>query len=73
MIVDELRRAARAEPFQPFILQTNDGRSFFVDDSFHIGIAPNGKSVAVALPDGTFDFLHMSAIVRVEVVSPASH
>lgn len=72
MIVDDIRRAKCAEPFQPFVIETTDGRSFLVDEYLHVVVAPNGRSVAVALSDGTFDYLHSGAIARVKSVTPAS-
>ena len=72
MIVQEIRRAFHAEPFQPFILETNDGRSFLVEEYLHIVVAPNGRSVAVALPEGGFDYLHAAAIAGVRMASAAS-
>jgi hypothetical protein len=52
MIIDDIRAASNAEPFQPFALRLKDGRILPVVDAFHISIGAQGRVVSVGLSDG---------------------
>ena len=46
-----------------------DGRKFKVGSAESVAIPPRGKTVAVAMPDGTFDFVDLAQVASIKVKS----
>lgn len=50
-IVETIRQLRLAEPFRQFHVILKDGRRLFVDQPYHVGIAPDGSHLMV-VPGG---------------------
>lgn len=53
MTVQQIRRMHQAQPFQPFDIHLADGRALSVRHPENLAITPLGRTIGVALPDGT--------------------
>jgi hypothetical protein len=65
MTIEQIRKPHQAQPFQPFDINLADGRSLPVDHPELLAIVPPGRTVGVALSDGTietFDLLLVTSI-----------
>ncbi len=51
MDVEINRKLRLADPFRQFYVILKDGRRFFVDKPYHLGIAPDGSHLMVS-PNG---------------------
>ncbi len=72
MIVDEIRARLRAQPFKPFILRMNDGRTFVVPDVGWMAMGGKGLTGVVAKPDGGPAFIDPSEAAAVEPLDPSA-
>ena len=66
MTVDQLRKMHRAEPFQPFEIHLADGRSVPVNHPEFLAINPPGRTIAVALDDGTIEILDLLLVTSLK-------
>jgi hypothetical protein len=48
MDLNRLKQLKLADPFRPFYLLLNDGRRFFIRQSYEFAVAPDGSRVAVS-------------------------
>jgi hypothetical protein len=65
MRVDEIRKALRAGPFEPFVIRTSDGREYPVRHPEFLAIVYGGRAVVVADTDETYeliDVLHITSL-----------
>jgi len=60
MTIDQLRNAARAQPFKPFTICLGDGRQFFVGHPEFITIAPTAsRTFVVAEPEENYRMIDL--------------
>lgn len=59
MTIEQLRKAHRTHPFEPFVLRTADGREFEVNHPEVLAISPVGRTVVVMAPDGAHDVIDL--------------
>jgi hypothetical protein len=67
MIAEQLVALRRAEPFKPFRLLTNDGRSLAVEFGCYLAISPDRKKLVYAKPEGGFEIIAVNNISEVVV------
>ncbi len=68
MTIEQLRKAHRSQPFEPFVLRTADGREFKVSHPEALSISPLGRTIVVMTPDGAhevIDLLPVASITRI--------
>lgn len=66
-VVDAIRQLRLAQPFRQFYVVLRDGRRLFVDEPYHVGIAPDGSHLMVC-PGGTeINHLMPEDVVKVDV------
>lgn len=73
MNVDDLRALRRAEPFKPFRLQLDDGRTLPVERAAFLAIAPTGTSVVYSSEDGGVEIIKTSSIVSARIDESLRH
>jgi hypothetical protein len=66
MTVDQLRKMHRAQPFQPFDIHLADGRSLAVEHRELLAIAPPGRTIGVALADGTIEVVDLLLVTSLK-------
>jgi len=54
MDMKRLRELRLANPFRPFYLILTDGRRCLVDEAHHMGMAPDGSRLGVAMKNGVW-------------------
>ena len=59
----------RAQPFQPFELHLADGRSLPVEHPECLAISPPGRTVGVALRDGTIEVVDLLLVTSLKPIS----
>jgi len=57
MRTDDLRKALRAVPFEPFRVRVVDGREYRVDHPEFMAIAPDGRRVVVFDTEGLVEWV----------------
>lgn len=51
MHIDDIKKALRAEPFRPFIVNLADGRTFAINHPEFLAVPPDGRrTIIVFLP-----------------------
>ena len=65
-LIDYVRRWTEGEPFRPFTLRLEDGRSIPVTRLAHFACSDSGETVAVFLPDGTLEIIAQKSITSVQ-------
>jgi hypothetical protein len=69
MTMDEIRKYKRAEPFQPFVIHTDDGRQFRVFHHYNVALSPTGRAIAVAVEnEDAFETLHVSQVAHISLM-----
>ena len=68
--LDELRKARYQQPFQPFILRLQDGRTIPINDWAAIGYPPN--TVLIIKEDATTVIIDQSQVKAIEYLIPVS-
>jgi hypothetical protein len=66
MTAEQLRKLHRAKPFQPFDIYLADGRSLPVDDPELLAITPPGRTIGVALRDGTIEIVDLLLVTSLK-------
>jgi len=56
-MLEQVRKAYRAEPFVPFFLHLADGRRIPVRERFFMALPPGSRKITVAVSDDAFDFI----------------
>ena len=73
MTIEQLRKVYLAQPFQPFSIHLDDGRSFKIPHREFISHPPNGRTlVAYCEGDDAFDILDLLLVTGIEVHSTKS-
>jgi len=66
MTVEQLQKAYKAEPFQPFVVHLADGREFSVPHREFLWLVPNSRTFAVAHPDGSAEIFDLLLVTSLE-------
>jgi hypothetical protein len=66
MTIEQLRKMHRAEPFHPFDIHLADGRALTVSHPECLAIAPPGRTVGVALTDGTIEIVDLLLVTTLK-------
>ena len=66
MTVEPLRKIILTRPFQPFDIHLADGRSLPVPYPEFLAINPPGRTIAVSLPDGTFEIVELLLVTSLK-------
>jgi len=69
MTIEQIRRMHRAQPFRPFDIHLADGRSLPVTHLECLAITPPGRTVGVALPDGTIEIVDLLLVTTLKPVA----
>jgi hypothetical protein len=67
MDVKQIRALRDAEPFKPFVLTLDDGRQFFIEAHYYLGISPKENLVLAVSKERTAWF----SPARIRQVEPA--
>jgi hypothetical protein len=65
-MLEQVRRAYRAEPFVPFVLHLADGRKIPVRERFFMALPPGSRTITVAVSDDAFDFIDARLVTDLE-------
>jgi hypothetical protein len=71
MTTELLQRHIHRTPFVPFVLRLADGQQLRVPHPDFISHAPNTRTAAVALPDGSFEYVDLLLVVGLVTDEPA--
>ena len=66
MTVEQLRKMHQLRPFQPFDIHLADGRSLPVDHPELLAITPPGRTIGVALKDGTIEVVDLLLVTSLK-------
>jgi hypothetical protein len=72
MTIEQVRQMHRAQPFQPFELYLADGRSLNVSHPELLAIHGQGRTVAIAVPDGAFEIVDLLLVTSLKPVTNGS-
>ena len=72
MAIEEIRRLRLADPFRPFVIHLADGRRFSVPRAEFLALSPTGRTIAVFMPDDTFEIVDVPSVKRLSVNSKRS-
>jgi hypothetical protein len=67
MISSTIREYLRASPFEPFVVQMNDGRRFEVPHPDFAALAPNGSRLFVFRSDAEDSLVTLSTLLIASV------
>jgi hypothetical protein len=67
MTIEQIKKLYDSQPFQPFVIHLANGREVPVASREFIMAAPSGRTLAVALPDDTFDIIDLLLVSDVVV------
>lgn len=70
MRAEEIRKAQKAEPFQPYWLRLADGREYKVPHPEFLVMTPDGRTVVVITPDNSLDILDGMLITSLHFDKP---
>ena len=66
MTVEQLRKMHRAQPFRPFEIHLAEGRALGVRHPEFLAINPPGRTVAVAVEDGTIEIVDLLLVTSLK-------
>jgi hypothetical protein len=66
MTVEQLRRAHQARPFHPFDIHLADSRRLPVDHPELLAITPTGRTIGIALKDGTIETVDLLLVTSIK-------
>lgn len=67
MSADLIRRFLKRQPFEPFVIHMNDGRSLRVEHPDFVFLPPGWETTAiVAFPKYKFEFVYIRNITSIE-------
>jgi hypothetical protein len=66
MTIEQLRKLHRAQPFQPFDIHLADGRHLEVIHPECLAISPPGRTVGVAVSDGTIEIVDLLLVASLK-------
>jgi hypothetical protein len=64
--IEQIRKVHEAEPFRPFNMHLADGRRIPVPRREFLAISPSGRTVAVFLPDESFEIVDLFLVTDLE-------
>jgi len=67
MTIEQLRKVHRAQPFEPFVLRTGDGREYAVSHPEVLAISPAGRTVVVMTPDGAHEGIDLLLVASIHI------
>jgi hypothetical protein len=70
MTIQEIQRALRAAPFEPFRLMTADGRTYDVKHRENLAFGGRGRLIAIAMPDDSFVTLDLLLVTAIQKPIP---
>ena len=70
-MIDQIRERYWAKSFIPFTIHLSDGRAFTVSHPESMAQGPDGRTIAVYLPDGVCHFINVALVTDVSVSSKA--
>jgi hypothetical protein len=70
MTTEHLRRTLRANPFQPFIIRTADGRQFPIPHPDFLSISPSGRMATIYHSDDSASIVDLLLMTELEVSPP---
>lgn len=73
MTVEQLRKMHQAQPFQPFDIHLADGRALPVEHPEMLAITPPGRTIGVALADGTIEIVDLLLVTTLKPHANGSH
>lgn len=73
MSVEQLRSLHQSRALQPFDIHLADGRSLPVDHPEFLAITPPGRTIGVALHDGTIDLVDRLLFTSLKPKSNGTH
>lgn len=66
MTVDQLRKMHRSQPFRPFEIHLAEGRALPVEHPEFLAINPPGRTIAVAVKDGTIEIVDLLLVTSLK-------
>jgi hypothetical protein len=74
MVFEQFLIFMRAEPFEPFIARTVDGREYWLRHRHpeEFNVSEGGLTMSVNFPGGQYEVLDMSLIISLKTISPAN-
>ena len=66
MTIEQLRKMHQAKPFLPFDIFLADGRVVPVDHPELLAVNPPGRTIAVAVPDGTIEIIDLLLVTSIK-------
>lgn len=66
MTIEQIRKLHRAQPFQPFDIHLAVGRMLSVVHPENLAIASPGRTVGVALSDGTIEIVDLLLVTSLK-------
>jgi hypothetical protein len=66
MTIEQVRTAATAKPFRPFLLQLADGREIPVQHPEFMPAVPSGRTIVVCQPDDTVNIIDLLLVTDLE-------
>ena len=70
-MLEQVRKAYRAEPFVPFVLHMADGRKIPVPERIFMALPPGSRRITVAVSDDAFDFIDAGLVTDLKFKRPA--
>jgi hypothetical protein len=67
MTSERIRELYDAQPFQPFVIHTADGRKLMVQHKEFVAFAPSGRTVVVHTPEDRMHIIDLHLITAVKV------
>lgn len=61
-MLEQVRKAYRAEPFVPFVLHLANGRRIPVRERFFMMLPPRCRTITVAVSDDAMDFIDAALV-----------
>ena len=71
MTAEQLRATREAQPFRPFTIHLEDGRSFLVPRRDFVSQSPGGRTIIVYGTGESFSIVDLYLVTELEVQAPA--
>jgi hypothetical protein len=71
MTAEQFKNALKAEPFRPFVLKTDGGTLYAINNPEMAMITPSGRTIVVASGDDAFTILDLLLVEAIEVGNTA--
>lgn len=67
MRIDELKKAHRSQPFEPFTIRVADGREYDVVHPEFLAFSATGRTIVVMTPDDLFEIIDTMMITSIHM------